>query len=146
MSRIWGLTDGAPDTAPRGRRRRRNAREPRTSLAGELLRLGLAVAIVSVGLGIWTLRVQEVSLRGARLSDRQAARSTAAWSRETVSGAVVSVRGGSGWGLWIVRRGDAGVGPQVVEQQMVQGVAAVPDGEAQPGQRQSVQGEVAEQI
>lgn len=78
MSRIWGLTDGAPDTAPRGRRRRRNAREPRTSLAGQLLRLGLAVAIVSVGLGIWNLRVQEVSLRGARLSDRQAARSTAA--------------------------------------------------------------------
>lgn len=77
MSRIWGLADGAGDDVA-GRRRRRGARTQRPSLGGQLLRLGLAVVIASVALGIWNLRVTEVSVRGARLSDRAHARAVAA--------------------------------------------------------------------
>lgn len=80
MSRIWGLSDeSAPAMAtPSGRRRRSAARAQGPTLGSQLLRLALIVVVISVGLGFWNLRVQEVSLRGIRLADRETARVTAA--------------------------------------------------------------------
>lgn len=80
MSRIWGLTDEnlPPTGTPSGRRRRAASRPQGPTLGAQLIRLALAVVVISVALGFWNLRVQEVSLRGIRLADRAAARATAA--------------------------------------------------------------------